>query len=100
RFVADPYGDTGARMFRTGDLARWGRDGNLEFLGRADNQVKIRGYRVELGEIEAALIRQKAIAQAAVMVQDGEARRDRRLVGYVVPSDGRDVDRRKLKREL
>jgi pristinamycin I synthase-3/4 len=100
RFVADPYGDAGARMFRTGDLARWGRDGNLEFLGRADNQVKIRGYRVELGEIEAALVRQKAIAQAAVMVQEGETRRDRRLVGYVVPSAGRDVDRRQLKREL
>ncbi|MEW2567383.1 amino acid adenylation domain-containing protein [Streptomyces sp. NPDC047070] len=80
RFVADPYGGPGERMYRTGDLVRRRADGVVEYLGRTDRQVKIRGNRVELGEIEAALIRQPSVAQAAVTVTGGA------LVAYVVPA--------------
>ena len=82
RFVPNPY-VPGDRMYKTGDIARWTRDGNIDFLGRADNQVKIRGFRIELGEIEAALLRHPAVAEAAVIVTaKGEV--DKRLCGYAV----------------
>ena len=98
RFVADPYGRPGTRMYRTGDVARWRADGNLEYLGRTDHQVKIRGYRVELGEIEAALGRQQGVAQAAVMVRQEEG--EKRLVAYVAPQEGQQLDARALCRHL
>ncbi|MBF6303040.1 amino acid adenylation domain-containing protein, partial [Nocardia amamiensis] len=90
RFVADPYGAPGQRMYRTGDVVRWRGDYTVEYVGRSDFQVKIRGYRIELGEIESVLARCAGIAQAVVVVRD-DGRGDR-LVGYVVPVDGQNVD--------
>jgi natural product biosynthesis luciferase-like monooxygenase protein/amino acid adenylation domain-containing protein len=87
RFIADPFGEPGAKMYRTGDRARFLADGTIEFMGRADTQVKVRGFRVEVEEVEAALRRETSIAEAAVV-----ARRDdvgeNRLVAYCVTTDG------------
>ncbi|MGA9491149.1 MAG: amino acid adenylation domain-containing protein, partial [Mycobacterium sp.] len=84
RFVANPFGaDPGSRLYRSGDLARWTEDGQLEFAGRADHQVQVRGFRVELAEVEAALAAADGVAAAAARtweVRDGIS-----LAGYVVP---------------
>ena len=80
KFIPDPFSAVpGARMYKTGDLARYRPDGNIEFLGRADHQVKVRGFRIELGEIEAALGQHPAVREAVVLAQEAatEAASDR-----------------------
>ncbi|WP_280329464.1 non-ribosomal peptide synthetase [Nocardia wallacei] len=103
RFVADPYGPSGARMYRTGDMVRWvpvdrpgGTSMELEYLGRSDFQVKIRGLRIELGEIDAVLGREEGVDYAVTVGRPGPAGATV-LVSYVVPAAGYDLDQEGLR---
>ena len=89
RFVADPFVADGGRLYRTGDLARWLPDGNVEYVGRADQQVKIRGFRIEPGEIVASLRECEGVLEAAVTVHEGTSGRS--LAAYVVAAPGVDA---------
>jgi acyl-CoA synthetase (AMP-forming)/AMP-acid ligase II len=85
QFIPHPFSDVpGARLYKTGDMARYRPDGHIEFLGRRDYQVKIHGFRVEVGEIEAALHQHPGVGEAVVVARE-EASGDKRLVAYVVP---------------
>ncbi|MCF5665397.1 amino acid adenylation domain-containing protein [Pseudomonas marginalis] len=90
RFVPDPFGKPGSRVYRSGDLTRGRPDGVVDYLGRVDHQVKIRGFRIELGEIEARLREQDSVGETVVVAQEGPS--GKQLVAYVVPLDPLLVD--------
>ena len=87
RFVPNPFsGRSGERLYKTGDLARYRNDGNIEYLGRADYQVKIRGFRIEMGEVESALEQNPLVEQSIVVAREDDPG-DLRLVAYILPKD-------------
>ena len=100
QFEPDPFSDNGnARLYKTGDLARYHPDGNLEYLNRIDNQVKVRGFRIELGEIEAVLTEPEAVKQGVVVVREFRPG-DTRLVAYIVGESGKSVTATELRKHL
>ena len=90
RFVPDPFGPAGSRLYATGDHGRWRSDGTIEFMGRVDGQIKLRGMRIELGEIEVALREQPGVSDAAVAVTQISPD-DKRLVGYIARATAPDA---------
>jgi amino acid adenylation domain-containing protein len=100
KFISNPFSDEPeARLYKTGDLARYLPDGNIEYLGRIDNQVKIRGFRIELGEIEAMLGQHTAVQESVVTVHK-DSKNDKRLVAYFVPNPGQVIETIELRRFL
>lgn len=100
RFIPDSFAqEPGARLYKTGDLARYLPDGQIEFLGRSDSQVKVRGFRIELGEIEALLNAHRAVREAVVIVREDEPG-DARLVAYIIANQKQDTTLRELRADL
>ncbi|RKZ80316.1 MAG: non-ribosomal peptide synthetase, partial [Candidatus Parabeggiatoa sp. nov. 1] len=100
KFIKNPFSDNPkSRLYKTGDLARYLPDGNIEYLGRIDNQVKIRGFRIELGEIEALLTQHPLVTENAVIVHEA-SQTDKRLVAYIVPHQGQVIENTALRRFL
>jgi amino acid adenylation domain-containing protein len=99
-FVCDPFsGETGSRLYRTGDVVRYRRDRELEFLGRCDYQVKIRGFRIEMGEIESELHKHSGVKDAVVVAWESETG-EKRLIAYVVPTAGEEITGSDLREHL
>ncbi|MDV2117027.1 amino acid adenylation domain-containing protein, partial [Alcaligenes faecalis] len=86
RFVADPFSEQGARLYRTGDIVKWNEQGQLEYLARIDDQIKVRGFRIELGEVESRVQALPGVQEAVVVAK--QAASDTRLLAYVVPEGG------------
>ena len=100
RFVPNPFSrNPGERLYKTGDLARYLEDSNIEYLGRIDHQVKVRGYRIELGEVESALSECVGVKQAVAAIREDRPG-EKRLVGYVVGHDGQELSETRLRSEL
>jgi amino acid adenylation domain-containing protein len=97
KFIKNPFSEErGSRLYKTGDLARYRPDGNIEYLGRIDNQVKIRGFRIELSEIEAVLGQHFFVKESAVVVHE-ISQTDKRLVAYLVPHQGQEIENTELR---
>ncbi|MCZ6834527.1 MAG: LLM class flavin-dependent oxidoreductase [Planctomycetota bacterium] len=100
RFIAHPFrNQANARLYRTGDIARWMADGRMDFLGRCDHQVKLRGYRIELGEIESGLALHESVREAVVIARE-DTPGDVRLVAYLVPVENDSIDENELREML
>jgi hypothetical protein len=99
RFVPDPFGEPGGRLYKTGDLVRYRAQGEIEYLERLDGQVKIRGVRIELGELEAALVAHDSVKDALAMVYEAEAG-DKRLVAYFACEEHASLTATELRRFL
>ncbi len=99
RFIPDPFGPPGSRLYKTGDLARYLSDGNIEFVGRADYQVKLRGFRIELGEIEEVLRGHAQVQECVVIVRE-DTPGNKRLVAYVVLAQGEHLTTGELRHYL
>ena len=99
RFCPDPFGDSGAKLYRSGDLARRREDGELVYLGRRDSQVKVNGFRIELGEIETAIVTHPAVVQACIIAH-AEAGHSPRLAAYYVAQFGKEPSTREMSEYL
>ena len=95
RFIPDPFGEPGSRLYKTGDLVRYHKDGNIEFIGRTDNQVKIRGFRIELQEIESVLLQHPGIKEAVVQVRVNKDE-DKSIIAFIVMDLEKDTGLKKI----
>ena len=96
-FIANPYGNPGERMYKTGDIARWHADGKLDYIGRSDHQVKIRGFRIELGEIESVIAKNSEVSQVVVVAREDQPG-DNRIIAYLVPEKNAIIDLAKTRK--